>query len=135
MTGLIWLVQLVHYPAFAKISDKDFLSFHMEHSQRITYIVGPTMLVELLTAAVLLQKWPQSKFLWINLMGVILIWLSTALLSIPLHNSLATLKDVVVINKLVLTNWPRTLLWSARLIALVVYFYYNSGDSTDVRFG
>ncbi|MCC6137729.1 MAG: hypothetical protein IT287_03800 [Bdellovibrionaceae bacterium] len=133
MTGLIWLVQLVHYPAFAQIGDKDFLSFHMQHSQRITYIVGPTMLIELVTAVLLLLPKSESKFFWFNLTGVVLIWMSTALLSIPLHNTLATGKDLLIINKLVLTNWPRTILWSVRLCALIMYFYYCSGDA-DVRF-
>jgi hypothetical protein len=32
MTGVIWLIQIVHYPAFALIDPNKFLEFHAMHS-------------------------------------------------------------------------------------------------------
>ena len=31
MTGLIWLVQLVQYPAFARVGAAEFAAFHRHH--------------------------------------------------------------------------------------------------------
>ena len=50
MTGLIWLIQCVHYPLFAQVGAEAFQEYHARHTQWITPIVGPLMLVELGTA-------------------------------------------------------------------------------------
>jgi hypothetical protein len=117
MTGLIWLVQIVHYPAFAYTDEARFSLFHGFHSRRITWIVFPVMTLELVTAAVLVFR-HRDLFWTLNGAGVALLWASTAFLSVPLHNRLAAGTSTQVIEKLVLTNWPRTLLWTIRAIAL-----------------
>ena len=45
--GLIWTVQLVHYPAFRYIQEGQFTAFQHFHMQGITLIVLPLMLAEL----------------------------------------------------------------------------------------
>ena len=50
MTGLIWLIQCVHYPLFAQVGAEAFQDYHARHTQWITPIVGPLMLIELGTA-------------------------------------------------------------------------------------
>ncbi len=117
MTGLIWLVQIVHYPAFAYTDEARFTVFHGFHSRRITWIVFPVMTFELITAGVLFFQ-HRDLFWTLNGAGVALLWASTAFLSVPLHNQLALGTSAKVIEKLVRTNWPRTLLWSARAVAL-----------------
>ncbi len=111
LTGLIWLIQLVHYPSFEFV-DGSFLEFHRFHSQRISWIVIPLMLAELGSAVVLAAHHPQ-RYCW-NLLGVILIWLSTFFWSVPLHNQLSQQKDLLLLSQLVWSNWPRTFLWSLR---------------------
>jgi len=44
MTGLIWLIQGVHYPLLAKIGANEFTEYVHLHAKDITYIVGPLML-------------------------------------------------------------------------------------------
>lgn len=122
MTGLIWVIQILHYPAFALIREERFSEFHALHSKNITFIVGPVMLIELATAALLVVKFSEQKFFWFNLFFLLVIWGCTALLSVPIHNDLALQQDQVLITKLVTTNWPRTILWTLRLIALVIFF-------------
>ncbi|MFN7904228.1 MAG: hypothetical protein ACK5P5_03500 [Pseudobdellovibrionaceae bacterium] len=122
MTGLIWVIQILHYPAFALIREERFSEFHAFHSKNITYIVGPVMLIELATASLLVVKFSEQKFFWVNLFFLLVIWGCTALLSVPIHNDLALQQDQDLISKLVATNWPRTILWSLRLIALVIFF-------------
>jgi len=118
MTGLIWLIQLVHYPSFKSVDDNLFKEFHKFHSLRITFIVGPIMLVELITGGLLLLN-DSSALLIANLVLLVLIWLSTAVYSIPTHNKLQHGKNLKIISKLVNTNWPRTILWSIRLCLLL----------------
>ncbi len=120
MTGLIWLIQLVHYPSFVYATPESFTAFHGFHSTRITWIVGPVMTLELVTAVALCLSSSSSTFWWLNLGGVVAIWASTAFLSVPYHNQLATGFSAEAVNALVTTNWPRTVLWSLRMVALAL---------------
>ena len=46
MIGVIWVVQLVHYPLFASVGANEFVAYHREHVRLITFIVGPAMLID-----------------------------------------------------------------------------------------
>jgi hypothetical protein len=122
MTGLIWFVQIVHYPLLAWVDEAGFPAYEAKHQQRTTWVVAPPMLVELLTAMALLG-WAEAIGGWwialINLASVIVIWLSTALVQMPLHAQLTHARDLKRIRRLVMTNWLRTALWTGRS-ALVV---------------
>lgn len=118
MTGLIWLVQLVHYPSFTYVDEQKFGAFHAFHSQAITWIVLPVMAAELALAVLLVAKSP-DLFWKFNLAGLSLIWLATAFLSVPIHNQLALAPTQALAARLVWTNWPRTVLWTARSIAML----------------
>lgn len=80
------------------------------------------MVLELLTAIFLLFQFPEAKVFWANMFMLSLIWLSTFFLSVPLHNSLSQKQDLIIIKKLVATNWVRTVLWTARLLLLLTFF-------------
>ena len=123
LTGLIWVIQILHYPAFAEISAERFAAFHTAHSRNITFIVAPMMLVELVTAVWLVALEPRDVVFIFNAIGAVAIWLSTFFLSVPLHNKLALQGDSLVIQRLVATNWPRTILWSVRLVLLAIVLY------------
>lgn len=118
MTGLIWMVQLVHYPSFPYVDQQKFGAFHAFHSQTITWIVMPVMVVELALAVLLVTKSP-DLFWKFNLAGLVLIWLATASLSVPIHNQLAIAPTEALAARLVWTNWPRTILWSLRSLGFL----------------
>ena len=115
LAGVIWIVQLVHYPSFHFADKNVFKEFHKHHSVRISFIVVPAMLVELSTTLVLPFIEILPKILTISsLVIVILIWLSTFLIQVPIHNKLRggyAKKDV---DRLVRSNWIRTILWSVK---------------------
>lgn len=46
MTGLIWFVQIVHYPLMGAVPGDAFRVYQELHQRRTTWIVGPVMLVE-----------------------------------------------------------------------------------------
>ena len=120
LTGLIWTIQIVHYPLFAYVSPTDFPNYEKHHVNKITYIVAPLMLSELLLAiCVFIYQTTSSTFTtltYLNLAILILIWLSTWLLQVPCHNQLKTEYNLDTIKKLSHTNWLRTLLWTAKTI-------------------
>ena len=45
LTGVIWTIQIVHYPSFHYIDKLSFVNFHQFHERRISIIVMPLMMV------------------------------------------------------------------------------------------
>ncbi|MEM9930518.1 MAG: hypothetical protein AAF840_11910 [Bacteroidota bacterium] len=124
--GLIWTIQLVHYPSFRYIDD--FSAFHQHHTSSITLIVMPLMLLELMTSAWL--AWQMHfQLTWILLLLLVLfIWGITFFWAIPVHQALSQEVTPAGITELILANWPRTLLWSAKagwLSWLAYGFWYT----------
>jgi hypothetical protein len=125
MTGLIWFVQVVHYPLFARVGRDDFAAYEASHARLTTLVVGPVMLVEAATAALLLVVPPLGVprwALWVGLALVVGIWLITAFLSVPQHSTLQAGFDERAHGSLLWSNWLRTFAWTARtaLMAWVV---------------
>ena len=117
MVGVIWFVQVVHYPLFSRIGPEKFSLYSEAHSRLTTYVVGPPMLVEALTALLLVFQRPEGVPLAAALIGlalVVAVWLSTALLQVPRHTTLGSGFDRRAWSGLVLSNWVRTVAWSAR---------------------
>lgn len=115
LTGVIWTVQLVHYPSFAQAARDTFEAFHRQHSSRISWVVLAPMVLELALAGWLAWAGPElGAARWWQLALVVFIWAATFLISVPFHNRLAQGYDYVAIDGLVRTNWLRTLLWTAR---------------------
>ena len=65
LTGVIWTVQLVHYPGFAQVAQESFGAFHRLHSRRISWVVlGPMVLELLLAGALIGWKAPGAVAWW-----------------------------------------------------------------------
>lgn len=117
MVGLIWLIQVVHYPLFAQVGEAQFARYSADHQRLITYVVLPLMFCELITSFCLWSSRPTgiSRSLVIaGIMLVLLIWSSTFLIQVPQHGKLATSYDVATIQSLVQGNWIRTIAWTVR---------------------
>lgn len=110
---LIWIVQVLHYPTFRYVDQAKFIEFTYFHAKTITFIVGPLMLIELACAAVLVF-FQLNLYSGINLLLVIHIWLATAFISVPCHNQLHKSHDTLIIDKLIRTNWIRTIPWTIK---------------------
>ena len=122
MAGLIWLIQLVHYPLFDKVGAAHFSAYEQAHQRSITPLVGIVMLLELVTALALLAEQPPYLSAWAAWGGAALlgiIWLSTLLLQIPAHSSLSSSFTPEALATLVFTNWLRTVAWSLRSLLLL----------------
>ena len=123
LTGLIWVVQLVVYPALAGVGRAEFGRYHAAHTQGMGYAAGPAMVLELLAAGWLAWVlWPASKPLALSQLALALAtWAATFGVAVPFHNRLAAQGyNYVAIDGLTRTNWLRTLAWTARA-ALLAY--------------
>lgn len=109
---LIWAVQLVIYPSFKFYSSENLYTWHRLYTVRVTFIVLPLMFSQLICA--LLHIWKiQNWYTLISLTLILLLWLLTFLVFVPLHQSIDNNNPVSeVCHKLVTKNWIRTLLWS-----------------------
>lgn len=121
MVGIIWFVQVVHYPMFALVGSREFPVWQRRNTRRTGYVVGPPMLVELGSAtALLIMRGDRLAVTGAVLLAVI--WASTALLQVPAHNRLERGFDARVHRRLVRTNWVRTVCWTARgVVALAMW--------------
>lgn len=127
MTGVIWFVQLVHYPLFAAVQGDDFSSYARQHATRTTWVVAPAMVVEATTAALLLWFRPPGvpfSLAAAGLILVVLLWVSTTFVQVPCHEILGRGFDAAAHGRLVASNWLRTVLWSARA-GLVVWMCWT----------
>jgi hypothetical protein len=123
MTGLIWLIQQVHYPLMHDIGPAEFSAYSRNHQNRISPVVGIAMFLEVASALALLSLDPstrQSAYFQMALALLAVTWLSTAWIQVPLHRRLLHSRDPVAIIALVRTNWIRTIAWSARAVIVSV---------------
>jgi len=124
MVGLIWFVQLVHYPLMGRVGSEHFVTYEAGHVQRTSRVVIPLMLAELLSSLALaleggdLVSRPEAMFGLLLLAGV---WASTFFLQVPLHERLGDGFAASDHERLVRTNAIRTALWSARGVLVLAW--------------
>ena len=122
MTGVIWVIQVVHYPLFAKVGSDAFIPYAADHNNLITLVVLPPMLVEAGTAAWFILSRPEQMPAWAAWAGLILVgivWFSTFFLQVPQHSILLRGVESNAHNLLVGTNWLRTVGWTARSVLML----------------
>ncbi len=115
--GLIWFVQIVHYPLFLKVGELNFKEYEVSHQSRTSIVVAPLMLTELATGLLLVLQRPSFITIESSIAGfslLLIIWFSTFLWQVPLHQKLSKGYDTALIQQLIRSNWIRTLAWTAR---------------------
>ena len=116
LVGIIWVIQLVHYPMFEYLDWSTFARSHAFHSSAITLVVLPGMLLELYLASLLLYSRGFKDVP--SLLGfalVLLIWGMTFFVMVPLHGQLGSQGyQLPLIQALVRWNWVRTIAWTIR---------------------
>ena len=134
MTGVIWIVQLVHYPLMAGWPHDQFGVWEGLHRRAIGPVVVPAMLAEGAAAGLLLLRPPRRGPRWPGWAAaglLILVWASTFLVQVPCHERLSTGWDAALHSRLVATNWIRTLAWTARLALLAWLAQRNLSCTRD----
>ena len=128
MGGIIWFVQVIHYPLFNQIGSAQFVAYEREHVRRTKFLIAPLMLIELGSGLflILMNHSFNVYLININFILLILIWISTFFIQVPLHNALLDKRDSMSISKLVKSNWVRTLLWTSRLVLLLIIIPFSN---------
>ncbi|WEX08913.1 hypothetical protein [Chelativorans sp. AA-79] len=110
--GQIWLVQIVVYPLFAKVSEAEYVGYHRFYASRIPLpVIGPGFAGFLLPVPLaffgpVVPLWMSAVNVVAGLIGLLV----TVLLEIPRHNRLEQYgKNDATIAELTRFSWPRTL--------------------------
>ena len=122
MLILIWMVQIIVYPTFHKIAKEDFINWHRSYCNAIGFFVLPVMVCQLLEASSACF-FTAENLAWVRLGAVLGAWGITFLVSAPCHRILQEGKKTQMIDRLVRTNWWRTLLWTVSFFVSVIIYY------------
>ena len=122
MFGVIWMVQVVHYPLMRFVSGEQFARFETAHRARISGVVGPLMLIEGVCVLAFLFAPPAGLAWWLPWVGagveVVAIG-TTAFVSAPLHERLNAHFNTATLDRLIATNWIRTVAWTCRAVVAI----------------
>lgn len=130
MCGIIWFVQVVHYPLFAAVPGGHGAAYAERNRRQTAWVVLPPMIVEAM-AAVWLVIWPPvavgRSMTLVSAAILPVLWLSTILVQMPLHLRLGREgTEPMLVGRLVAGNWLRTVLWSVRAV-LAVWMLASAG--------
>ena len=103
LLGVILVTQFVSYPMFLSVDRKSFTSYHMNYTFNISKIVLPLMVVELFFVIEMLIN-NYNLYSLISFFLIIVVWLSTFFIQVPLHNSLSKKYCELKIKKLIFSN-------------------------------
>lgn len=115
LAGVVWMVQVVHYPLFAAVGDDGFGAYEASHSSRIGALIMLPWALQGVTTAWLLLAHPDGVPRWLVLVAAACAAttvLVTVVLSVPAHGVLAGGFDAAAHGRLVATNWLRTAAWT-----------------------
>lgn len=119
LTGVIWFVQVVHYPLLAESCPSGAGGGHWRHVRRTTSLVVPVMALEGGAAVLLAWHSPEGWARGLAIVGLLLAgvnWLSTASVQVPAHRLLLRQWNAEIARGLVRSNWLRTVAWSTRSV-------------------
>ncbi|RAP32827.1 hypothetical protein DID80_08445 [Candidatus Marinamargulisbacteria bacterium SCGC AAA071-K20] len=126
MLIIILLVQVLIYPQFKHVNSNDLPKYAKFHIKKISWVVIPFMLAELISLLTLWTNKETWSFWLISATGLlVLIWVLTFLKIAPLHNQIALNSDAELLPKLIQLNSVRTMLWtlkSASVFCLFIVF-------------
>ncbi len=117
MFGVIWVIQLVHYPLMRRVPPTAFAGYEAEHQRRISWVVGPLMSAEGLSVLAVFFLRPDCISFALALTGGLVEAVAigvTAFVSAPLHGRMAASGQPQLLDRLIATNWIRTAAWTAR---------------------
>ncbi len=113
MIGIVWFVQVVHYPLFSKVGASGFADYERDHVRRTGRLLVMPMTLELalsIWAALSLG----GSLAWTGLGLVSFIWITTWTVQVPAHRRLESGFDPIVCRKLARSNWWRSAAWTLR---------------------
>ena len=121
LLGIIMMTQFVNYPLM-KSYDESFYTIHQNYMKSMSYLAGPMMVLEFLIISFLFLLNFGNRVTTAMFLVTCLIWISTFLIQVPIHQKLTKKKEKKLIQQLINTNWIRTILWSVKLVLCLISF-------------
>ena len=115
LVGIILITQFITYPLFQFISS-DFKRYHKAYTKRMGYVVAPLMVLELLLVIKITAHHYSNVVIMLIGVLTLIIWASTFLIQVPVHNTISKEKLENKILFLIKSNYIRTLCWILKLI-------------------
>jgi len=120
MVTLAWLVQGILYPAFKHIPEERFTEYHAWYTRRITWFVGPLMVLQVVLHAYQITTGDLDPVRLAAAIGVLATWGITGLGAVPIHSRLTRHGyDEATVDRLLRVNLIRTLVWTAILVSWI----------------
>lgn len=126
LLGVLWFVQLIHYPLFFKVKE-DFLSYEKEHVRKMTYFIIPLIILDVFLNVVLTVKLayhPYSLLIAGALAFNLMAWLSTLFFQLDQHRKLCASFSHKTLKSLINTSWIRTVFWTIKTVLIVIFMFY-----------
>jgi hypothetical protein len=123
LAGVIWTVQVVHYPLLGRLGPEAFVDALADHSRRITRLIAVPWALQGASTAWLLVRPPagvSAALVWLLAVLAAIPVVVTVAASIPALRLLGGGFDAAVHARLLATNWLRTAAWTAHAAVGVV---------------
>ena len=125
------------YPSRAIVGAGEFVAYHALLEDRILPIsVLPFLLLTILNAVLLWQR-PTGlpkRLVWLSLFCLLLDWASSVLIQIPMNLQLNEGKNLVLIQRVMDTNYGRIFLESAQAVLAFIILHKQSTYAANERF-
>lgn len=118
LAGLSWVVQLVVYPAFARVGMAEWPAYHRAHSRAMALAVGPVWAVQGVAMAVVLLRDPGLTTLLLGVLAAVPVALTVAG-AVPVHERLET-QDPALLQRLQRVHTWRTAAWTLGAVGSVL---------------
>ena len=129
MVGVSLITHFVTYPSFILIKSSSFSEFHKSYTNKMLFIVAPVMILELISSLLLVNFDKSDNNLEIGLLiTLMLIWLLTFFIIVPIHNKLTLNYNKDLNQKLIKYNGLRTILWMIKLILFIGFCDYLTAN-------
>jgi hypothetical protein len=114
--GGCWLLQIVCYPTYHLVAERDFVPFHVAFGNRLIPIFVVPAVLACLSSFVLLFAHPIAVGTWLPTMVAlfsVIILATTIFIEVPKHQALDKEgKSSAIIDELVRNNLPRAMSWT-----------------------
>ena len=105
------MTQIISYPLLLKVKKSNFSYYYNSYTRRISIIVVPLMIFEVLLSIAINITFYNAYIAASNIL--------LFLVQVPIHNKLSFSYSSILINKLIFTNWIRTIAWICKLIVVI----------------
>lgn len=123
--GVIWYVQLIAYPQFRMISVSDWIPFEKNHTRRSFWLIAPLFVIETIGMGGIAMFYSESQPILVlaSALCYLTAYVATFTIHMPLHKLLSTSHQSSWIERLIFTNWYRTIAWTLKGILSLALAY------------